>query len=208
MVDIPTIRNFGLSCHSITACYKRRENRHTMDASFLLRPAQSADLPVLTALIERSARALSVGFYTHAQTAAVTREVFGVDSQLVADGTYFAIEHEGAIVACGGWGRRSTGFGGDQAKAAPERLLDPATEAAKIRAFFVDPAWARRGLGSMLMTHCAAQAVAAGFSTLELVATMPGVPLYQALGFVEAERFDLQLSHGVRVPVARMRRNA
>jgi GNAT superfamily N-acetyltransferase len=134
--------------------------------------------------------------------------VFGVDTQLVADGTYYVVEADAAIVACGGWGRRSTSFGGDQAKSGPERLLDPATEAARIRAFFVDPAWARRGLGSMLMAHCGAQAVAAGFRRLELVATMPGEPLYRALGFEVAERFDLVLEQGVRVPVARMRRGA
>lgn len=174
--------------------------------TFSIGPGLAADLPVLTSLIERSALALSVGFYTQQQTESVTREVFGVDSQLVADGTYYAIEADGVIVACGGWGKRSTSFGGDQAKSAPERLLDPATEAARIRAFFVDPAWARRGLGSMLMTHCAAQAAAAGFSTLELVSTMPGEPLYLALGFVEVERFDLLLRQGIRVPVARMRR--
>jgi GNAT superfamily N-acetyltransferase len=166
-----------------------------MAHSFLLRPALEVDVPVLRALIERSAAALSVGFYTQQQTDSVTREVFGVDSQLVADGTYYVIETDGAIVACGGWGKRSTSFGGDQAKSAPERLLDPATEAAKIRAFFVDPEWARRGLGSMLMTHCAAQAAAAGFGMLELVSTMPGEPLYRALGFTEVERFDLMLAH-------------
>lgn len=177
-----------------------------MALTFSLRPAREADLPVLRALIERSAAALSVGFYTQQQTESVTREVFGVDTQLIADGTYYAIETDGAIVACGGWGKRSTSFGGDQAKTAPERLLDPATEAARIRAFFVDSAWARRGLGSMLMTHCAAQAAAAGFGTLELVSTMPGVPLYRALGFAEVEPFDLLLAHGVRVPVVRMRR--
>jgi GNAT superfamily N-acetyltransferase len=174
--------------------------------TFSIRPGLAEDLPVLKALIERSALALSVGFYTQQQAESVTREVFGVDSQLVADGTYYAIEADGVIVACGGWGKRSTSFGGDQAKSAPERLLDPATEAARIRAFFVDPAWARRGLGSMLMAHCAARAAAAGFSTLELVSTMPGEPLYLALGFVEVERFDLLLRQGVRVPVARMRR--
>ena len=174
--------------------------------NFTLRPGLVADLPALSALIERSARALSVGFYTQQQTESVTREVFGVDSQLIADGTYYVIELDRVLVACGGWGKRSTSFGGDQAKSAPERLLDPATEPAKIRAFFVDPAWARRGLGSMLMTHCAAKAVAAGFCQLELVATMPGVPLYCALGFVEIERFNLVLEQGVLVPVARMRR--
>jgi GNAT superfamily N-acetyltransferase len=177
-------------------------------AGFSLRPGLAADLPALQALIERSARSLSVGFYTQQQTEAVTCHVFGVDTQLVADGTYFVVEADAAIVACGGWGRRSTSFGGDQAKSAPERLLDPATEAARIRAFFVDPAWARRGLGSMLMAHCAAQAVAAGFRRLELVATMPGEPLYRALGFEVAERFDLVLEQGVRVPVTRMRRGA
>lgn len=177
-----------------------------MEMTFFLRPVLATDLPALHTLIERSAAALSVGFYTPQQTESVTREVFGVDSQLVADGTYYAIETDGALVACGGWGKRSTSFGGDQAKSAPERLLDPATEAARIRAFFVDPAWARRGLGSMLMTHCAAQAAAAGFRTLELVSTMPGVPLYRALGFTEVEPFDLLLARGVRVPVVRMRR--
>ena len=179
-----------------------------IEQTFLLRPAIAADMPALRAMIERSAMALSVGFYTQQQTESVTREVFGVDSQLLADCTYYAIESDGAIIACGGWGRRSTSFGGDQAKSAPERLLDPATEPAKIRAFFVDPAMARRGLGSMLMTHCAAQAAAAGFSTLELVATMPGVPLYLALCFTEVERFDLVLGGGVLVPVARMRRGS
>lgn len=173
---------------------------------FTIRPGQAADVPVLRALIERSARALSVGFYTQEQTESVTREVFGVDSQLLADGTYCVIEAGGVPVACGGWGKRSTSFGGDQAKTAPERLLDPATEPARIRAFFVDPAWARRGLGSMLMTHCAEQAAAAGFGMLELISTMPGEPLYRALGFALIERFDLVLGGGVRVPVARMRR--
>jgi N-acetylglutamate synthase-like GNAT family acetyltransferase len=176
------------------------------DPTFFLRPAHAADVPALRALIARSALALSVGFYTQEQAEAVTHEVFGVDSQLIVDGSYYVIETDGAIVACGGWGKRSTSFGGDQAKSAPERLLDPANEAARIRAFFVDPAWARRGLGSMLMTHCAAQAAAAGFQQLELVATMPGVPLYRALGFIEVEPFDLPLARGLRVPVVRMRR--
>ncbi len=177
-----------------------------MEQTFLLRHAVTADMSALAALIERSATSLSVGFYTAAQTAAVTREVFGVDSQLVADGTYYVIEAAGEIVACGGWGQRSTAFGGDQSKSAPERLLDPATEAAKIRAFFVAPELARRGLGTMLMTHCAAQAASAGFATLELVSTLPGVPLYRVLGFAEVEPFDLLLSGGMRVPVVRMRR--
>jgi N-acetylglutamate synthase-like GNAT family acetyltransferase len=176
--------------------------------TYSIRSALKADVPALQALIERSALALSVGFYTQQQTEAVTREVFGVDSRLIEDSTYYVVEADATILACGGWGRRSTSFGGDQAKTASERLLDPATEAAKIRAFFVDPAWARRGLGSMLMTHCTAQAAAAGFTQFELVATMPGEPLYRALGFAVAERFDLVLGGGIHVPVACMRRSA
>jgi GNAT superfamily N-acetyltransferase len=175
--------------------------------NFSLRPAASADIPALSALIDRSGRKLSVGYYTDRQAVALTQQVFGVDSQLVADGTYYAIEDQGAIVACGGWGRRSTRFGGDRAKSGPDRLLDPRSEAARIRAFFVEPGMARRGLGSMLMTHCAAQAAAAGFRTLELVATLPGEPLYLALGFCVAARFDLTLEGGLRVPLARMHRS-
>ncbi len=175
--------------------------------SFSIRPATPADIPDLEALIVRSATDLGTGFYTAAQTAALSREVFGVDTALVADGTYFVIEADGATAACGGWSRRSTRFGADKMKTAPDRLLDPATEPAKIRAFFVDPAMARRGYGSALMQHCAAAAAAAGFHQLELVATMPGVPLYLAHGFTEVERFDLTLDDGaVAAPMALMQR--
>ena len=171
------------------------------------RAATLADIPALEALIARSALGLGAGFYTPGQTAALVREVFGVDSQLVVDGTYFLLEDAGHPVACGGWSRRSTKFGGDKMKAVPDRLLDPATEAAKIRAFFVDPAIARRGCGSALMRHCTAAAQAAGFTRLELVATMPGVPLYVAHGFAVVERFDLALAGGtVAAPMALMQR--
>jgi GNAT superfamily N-acetyltransferase len=175
--------------------------------SFSIRPAIPADIPALEALIVRSATYLGTGFYTAAQTAALSREVFGVDTALVADGTYFVVEADGVTAACGGWSRRSTKFGADKMKTAPDRLLDPATEPAKIRAFFVDPAMARRGYGSALMQHCAAAAAAAGFHQLELVATMPGVPLYLAHGFTEVERFDLPLANGdVAAPMALMQR--
>ncbi|MDB5535104.1 MAG: GCN5-related N-acetyltransferase [Hyphomicrobiales bacterium] len=157
-------------------------------------------------LIRRSGIGLAKGFYSSGQAAAVTREVFGVDTQLVLDGTYFVIEDGAAIVACGGWGKRSTAYGGDHAKSEPDRLLDPVTEPARIRAFFVEPAMARRGLGTMLMKHCALAAAAAGFGVLELTATLPGEPLYRALGFEECERFELALSGGVGVPLVRMRR--
>jgi GNAT superfamily N-acetyltransferase len=171
---------------------------------FILRTATTIDIPAMQALIERSGVALSVGFYTDEQAAAVTREVFGVDSQLVADGTYFVVEDGATMVACGGWSKRSTAYGGDKTKTEPDRLLDPATEAAKIRAFFVDPGMERRGLGSLLMEHCSAEARAAGFGVLELTATLPGVPLYLARGFEPVRTFDLPLS--VPVPVTLMRK--
>jgi N-acetylglutamate synthase-like GNAT family acetyltransferase len=171
-----------------------------------IRKAHPADIPVLQELIARSARELSLGYYTPAQTDAAIRHVFGVDSQLIADGTYFVVELDGTIVACGGWSRRRTLFGGDQAKSDSDPLLDPATEPARIRAFFVDPRLARHGLGLCLIEECTRAAGAAGFQSLELVATLPGEPLYAASGFAVAERFELALPGDVRVPVARMRR--
>jgi GNAT superfamily N-acetyltransferase len=165
-----------------------------------------ADVPGLQTLIAQSGRELSAGFYTPAQADAITRHVFGVDTQLIADQTYFVIEQDGEMAACGGWSKRRTLFGGDQAKAGPDPLLDPAHEAARIRAFFVAPNRARRGLGTQLMKRCVAEASAAGFGTLELVSTLPGEPLYLASGFEIVERFELALPGSVQVPVSRMRR--
>lgn len=173
----------------------------------LIRPATLDEVPALNALIERSALALSAGFYTPEQTAAVTREVFGVDTQLVRDGTYYAVELDGVLAACGGWSMRDAAYGGDGAKAGNDRLLDPARDAARIRAFFVDPAFARRGIGRALLRHCVQAAVRAGYQQLELTATLPGVPLYEAAGFVRGAQIDLSLS-GVTVPVIRMHRSA
>ena len=175
-----------------------------------VRLASAADIPALQALIDRSARALSIGFYTPEQIDAAVRYVFGVDTRLVADGTYFVIDApdgSGAPAAAGGWSRRRTLYGGDQMKGIDDPLLDPATDAARIRAFFVDPAWARRGLGRMLYEACARAAHDAGFRRLELMATMPGEPLYRALGFEVDERVVTTLPNGVDVPFARMARS-
>ncbi len=168
------------------------------------RLAKHADIPVLQALIALSGRELSVGYYSPAQADAITRYVFGVDTQLIDDQTYFAIEHGNRVVACGGWSKRRTLFGGDQTKHGPDPLLDPATESARIRAFFVDPSMARRGLGRQLMVACVTAAKQAGFNSLELASTMPGEPLYLASGFTVVERFELDLPGGVRTPLSRM----
>ena len=174
--------------------------------AYHLRPATSADVPPLQALIAESVRGLSAGFYTPAQAEGGLRHVFGVDTQLVADGTYYLIEADGALAAAGGWSARRTLFGGDQMKAAEDPRLDPATEPARIRAFFVHPAHARRGLGRRLFAACEAAARAAGFRSFELMATLPGVPLYAALGFVAHERVDVPLDGGVVLPCVRMTR--
>src|SRR5471032_294789 len=171
-----------------------------------LRPAHAGDIADMEALIARSGVALSAGFYTDAQAAAVTRHVFGVDTQLVADQTYFLIDRDGVLAACGGWSKRATLFGSDRAKTGPDPLLDPATQAARIRAFFVDPTMARQGLGRMLMQHCQRQAADAGFKAMELAATMPGVPLYLASGFEVSEPFEITLPGEIKVPLARMRK--
>ena len=172
-----------------------------------IRRARADDLPAIEALISRSARELSVGFYTDAQVAGLLRYVFGADSQLVRDGTYYVIEDpSGTLAAVGGWSRRRTLFGGDRMKGAEDPLLDPEREPARIRAFFVRPDRARRGLGRRLFGECEAAARAAGFRRLALVATMPGEPLYRALGFEVGERFVLALPDGSEVPVAHMSR--
>jgi GNAT superfamily N-acetyltransferase len=171
-----------------------------------LRPAGTDDVPRMEALIALSGIALSAGFYTPEQAQAVTQYVFGVDTQLLDDGTYFVIERGGELLACGGWSKRATLFGADRTKTGPDRLLDPATDAGRIRAFFVAPAAARQGLGRMLMEHCQSEAAAAGFQTLELAATMPGVPLYRACGFDLVEPFEIALPGGISVPLARMRK--
>lgn len=175
-----------------------------------IRPAVPADIAPLNALIDASVRRLAVGFYDAQQIESSLQHMFGVDSQLVDDGTYFVVEVNGVRAACGGWSGRQTLFGGDQHKAADHRgsdaAVDPATMPARIRAFFVHPDFARRGLARRLYEHCAAEARAAGFRALELMGTLPGVPLYRALGFTTLERVDVRLPDGVIVPCERMRR--
>lgn len=148
-----------------------------------LRAALPNDVPALTALIAASARALGPGFYTAAETEAAITHVFGVDSALVDDRSYLVAEVEGALAGCGGWSARRTLFGGDQFAARRDDALDPAVDAARIRAFFVAPAFARRGVGAAILTACEQAARDAGFMRAELMATLPGVPFYAARGY-------------------------
>lgn len=172
-----------------------------------LRPATPADVPALRELIAASARALSVGYYTPAQIEAAVTHVFGVDTQLIADGTYYVIDAPDGPAAAGGWSFRRTLYGGDQMKEVEDPRLDPAVDAARIRAFFVHPRWARRGLARRLYDECARAAWAAGFRRFELMATSPGEPVYAALGFTVVERVSTGLPGGVTVPFARMQRD-
>ena len=172
-----------------------------------LRLATLDDVPALEQLIAASARGLSGGFYTEAQIEGLLRYVVGPDTQLIADGTYYVVDAVGTLAAAGGWSRRRTLFGGDQFRSRDDPLLDPAAgEAARIRAFFVHPAWARRGLGRELFAACCAAARAAGFRELALAATLPGEPLYSALGFEVRERIAVTLPDGTELPLTRMTR--
>jgi len=171
-----------------------------------LRRATADDLPALHRLIDASVRVLSADFYTDAEIESGLRHVFGPDTTLIGDGTYWVLDDAGMIAGAGGWSRRRTLYGGDQAKRGPDPLLDPTTEPARIRAFFIDPRYARRGLGRLLLEHCAAEAAREGFTSLELMATLPGEPMYLALGFAPLERTAPVLPDGVALRMVRMRR--
>ncbi len=171
----------------------------------ILRRATAADIPALEALIPLSARTLQAAYYSPAQIEAALGPVFGVDRQLISDATYFVVEEGGQIVGCGGWSKRKTLFGGDEGRSADEESrLDPHRDPARIRAFFVHPDWARRGIGRQLMEACERAATAAGFRTLELVATLSGEPLYAAFSFRVVERYEIPLPNGLTLPVVRM----
>jgi GNAT superfamily N-acetyltransferase len=172
-----------------------------------IRLASEADVPALLELIPVSARALSQGYYSPEQIEGATRYVFGPDSRLIADGTYYVAHVEGHIAGCGGWSRRRSLYGGDQMSPEADPLLDPATEAARIRAFFVHPAFARRGIGSRILHACMDAARAAGFRRLELAATLPGVPLYEAFGFQARERVAVPMPDGLALPIVVMERS-
>jgi N-acetylglutamate synthase-like GNAT family acetyltransferase len=175
-----------------------------VNASFSIRPAREEDVPALERLIPLSVRGLQATTYSQAQMKAGLGPVFGVDRQLIRDGTYFVVEEGGEIVACGGWSRRKAVFGGDRERTGEDAALDPAHDAARIRAFFVHPECARRGIGRLILTRCEEAIQAAGFREAIMVATLAGEPLYAACGYAVVERYEVPLSKGLLLPVVRM----
>ena len=157
-------------------------------------------------LIALSARELSAKDYTPEQIEGALQGAFGVDTQLIIDETYFVVEMNGALVGCGGWSKRKTLFGSDKREARDSAELNPETDAAKIRAFFVHPDWARRGIGRAILAKCESDAKAFGFRSLELMSTLPGVPLYSACGFVGSERIAYSLPSGITIEFLPMRK--
>jgi GNAT superfamily N-acetyltransferase len=172
----------------------------------IIRLATFDDREIIKGLIAESARQLSREHYSDEQIEAAIASVFGVDSDLIKDGSYFVAEGWGVMVGCGGWSRRKTLFGGDQYSARDAGYLDPKSDPAKIRAFFVHPAHARKGIARALLSRCETEAKAHGFRALELMATLPGVAFYESCGFSKMGSYDVELSAGVRLELVPMRK--
>jgi N-acetylglutamate synthase-like GNAT family acetyltransferase len=168
------------------------------------RLAHEGDIPALAALIPISVRALQTSCYSEAQREAAIGPIFGVDRQLIRDGTYFVVEHDGAIIGCGGWSRRRTLYGSDIGRTGEDEPLDPKRDAARVRAFFVHPAWARRGIGRSIMVACEQAIMKSGFRTVEISATLAGEPLYATFGYAVVERYEIRMAGGLGLPVVRM----
>jgi N-acetylglutamate synthase-like GNAT family acetyltransferase len=172
---------------------------------FQLRLATTNDVEAIRELIADSVRGLAKGIYSPAQIELSIGSVFGVDHQLIEDGTYFVAEVAGRIVGCGGWSRRQTLFGASEySESRDSTVLDPASQPAKIRAFFVHPDMARRGIGRAILERCEDEALAAGFTAAEMMATLPGVPLYEQCGYKKHEYQDVNLPGGETIGCVRM----
>jgi GNAT superfamily N-acetyltransferase len=170
----------------------------------MIRPARHADLPVLLPLIETATTELLRPFLTPGQVSS-SRAIMGLDTQLIDDGTYYAVVAGDTIAGCGGWSRRATLYGGDHSAGRDAALLDPATDPARIRAMYTHPSFTRRGVGRLILTQCEAAAHAEGFRSLSLVATLAGQPLYQAAGYQPVEHLTDETG-GAPVPLIRMRK--
>lgn len=177
-------------------------------SQFKVRLATLTDVPAIRALIEESVRRLQPEYYSQEQIEGSLLGAQGVDTQLIADQTYYVVETERGdgvvIVGCGGWSKRRTLFGSDQKAGREDSLLDAARDAAKIRAFFVHPEWVRKGIATRILEICEEAARAAGFRRLEMGATLAGVPLYRARGYTELERIETPLANGSMLPIVRM----
>ena len=174
--------------------------------TFTLHKATLADAAPIERLIGESVRGLSRDYYTSAQIDAALGTAFGLDRTLITDGTYFVAEAGASIVGCGGWSRRKTLFGGDRFAEREAEELDPRWEPAKIRAFFVRPEWARRGIGTRILARCETEAQTHGFRSAELMATLHGEKLYAALGYEAVERVEYEMDDGVVIALVRMRK--
>ena len=170
------------------------------------RPAHASDAPAISELMRASVLDLFPHLYDERQTASSAMYIAHLDMQLIEDGTYFVHEAGGEIVACGGWSRRNKLYTGSGSMGDDERLLDPGTEPARVRAMFVRADWTRRGLGRAILDACERAARAEGFNKLVLGATLPGEPLYRACGFREIERFTVAMPDGVSVEAVAMER--
>lgn len=166
------------------------------------RLAVSADVPALMVLMNAAIAELQRAFLDDAQIAS-SRAIMGIDTQLIDDGTYFVVELDGDIAGCGGWSRRATMYGGNQAPGRDDQLLDPTVDPARVRAMYTNPAYVRRGVGRLILSLCEAAAAADGFTRLELMSTLSGEPLYTAYGFRPLERLT-DATGGVPVPIVRM----
>lgn len=171
-----------------------------------LRLARSDDTPFIETLIEQSCRGLGRDDYTSAQIEGALKSAWGVDRQLIEDQTYYVVEHQDEIVGCGGWSFRETLFGASHALNRDEGIIDPATGSARIRAFFVQPGWARRGIASLILEHCEQQAMDKGFSQFSLMATLPGQRLYQKYGYKPEQAVDYPLDDDLSIRFMPMRK--
>jgi N-acetylglutamate synthase-like GNAT family acetyltransferase len=179
---------------------------NSLPYEFRLRVAREEDVPALESLIELSVRQLLSRHYSAVQLEVALGPVFGVDRQLIRDGTYFIVEHGTEIVGCGGWSKRRAVYGGDREREGDDAELDPACDAARVRAFFVHPQWERRGIGRRLLLASEQAIQAAGFKQLQLCATLAGEPLYAAFGYQVTERYDAPMPGGLSIAVVGMKK--
>jgi N-acetylglutamate synthase-like GNAT family acetyltransferase len=172
---------------------------------FALREARPSDVVAIAELIAASVRGLALGVYDDRQIELSIKSVFGVDHQLIDDRTFFVAESDGRIIGCGGWSKRKTLIGASVYNESRDpHLIDPAIDAAKIRAFFVHPRAARKGIGRAILKRCETEAWAAGFRRAEMMATLPGVPLYAACGYEKADDVAVPVGEGLEIQCIRM----